>query len=152
VILKDLQRHPARPILLHADFLRINMKQALTMKVPLHFLNEENCTGVKQGGGIVSHSMNELEIICLPADLPEYLEVDVADVEIGQILHISDVKLPKGVESVALSHGEDHDLPIFTVNAPKVEVVEEAVEAVEGEASDDAEAADGTSEEGESEE
>ncbi|MFT7300315.1 MAG: large subunit ribosomal protein L25 [Porticoccus sp.] len=124
VILKDIQRHPAKAVILHADFLRVSKTQKLQTKVPLHFINEDNCVGVKLGGGLISHNMTELDISCLPANLPEYLEVDVAAVEIGQILHISDIVLPKGVESVALSHGEDHDLPIFTINKPKAAVEE----------------------------
>jgi large subunit ribosomal protein L25 len=127
VILKDVQRHPAKPIILHVDFLRVSKTQKLQTKVPIHFVNEDTCVGAKLSGGNISHSMTELEISCLPGDLPEYLEVDVADVDIGQILHISDISLPKGVESVGLSHGEEHDLPIFTVNKPKA-IVEEVDE------------------------
>ena len=78
VILKDLQRHPAKPVILHADFLRVSKTQKLQTKVPLHFINEDNCVGVKLGGGLLSHNMTELDISCLPANLPEYLEVDVA--------------------------------------------------------------------------
>ena len=125
VILKDLQRHPAKPVILHADFLRISKTQKFTTKVPIHFINEDICVGVKVGGGNITRSMTELDILCLPADLPEYIEVDVAEVEIGHIVHISDINLPKGVESVALNHGEERDSPIFTVNQPKLEVVEE---------------------------
>ena len=130
-ILKDLQRHPAKALVLHADFLRVNPKRALTVNVPLHFINEDSCVGVKQEGGIIAHTMTELEITCLPADLPEYLEVDMAEVAMGQSLHISDIKLPEGVESVALSHGEDHDLPIAAVNKPKAAAEEEADEEVD---------------------
>lgn len=119
VILKDLQRHPAKAKLLHADFLRVSKTQKITVNVPLHFLNEDTCKAVKLGGGNISHSMTQLEVSCLPGDLPEFIEVDLADLEMGQILHISDLKLPKGVESVALSHGSDHDLPVVTVNKPK---------------------------------
>ena len=128
VILKDLQRHPAKPIILHADFLRVSKTQKFTTKVPIHFMNEDICNGVKVGGGNITRSMTELDISCLPADLPEYIEVDVAEVEIGQILHISDIKLPSGVESVALSYGEDRDSPIFTVNKPKEEIEEVIVD------------------------
>ncbi|MEH6551447.1 MAG: 50S ribosomal protein L25/general stress protein Ctc [Pseudomonadales bacterium] len=119
-IIKDLQRHPAKLALLHADFLRVDMKKDIHVHVPLHFTNEEACHGVKMQGGRIQHSMIEMEISCLPGILPEYLEVDMTDVELGQVLHISDVKLPEGVTSIALSHGEDHDLPIVTVVAPKV--------------------------------
>jgi large subunit ribosomal protein L25 len=119
VIVKDVQRHPAKAIVLHMDFLRVSKNTKLQTRVPLHFINEDICVGVKLGGGLIAHSMTELEIMCLPADLPEYLEVDMADVDLGQTLHISDIKLPKGVESVALSHGGDHDLPIAAVNKSK---------------------------------
>ncbi len=133
VILKDVQRHPARPVILHLDFMRVSKTQKLTTRVPLHFINEESCIGVKMEGGLISHSMTELEIQCLPADLPEYIEVDMAEIAIGQILHISDLKLPAGVESVALSHGEDHDLPVATVNKKKgggdIEEVEDSAGA-----------------------
>ena len=124
VILKDLQRHPAKGWIMHMDFLRVNKDTKLQTKVPLHFVNEEACVGVKVGGGVISHTMTELDIMCLPKDLPEYLEVDMTDVEIGTTLHISDITLPKGVESVALSHGTDHDLPIAAVNKPKAKAEE----------------------------
>lgn len=119
VILKDLQRHPAKPVLLHADFQRVSRTQKLHTRVPLHFINEEGSIGVKQQGGVVTHNMTELDIECLPADLPEYIEVDLANVSVGDILHISDIVLPKGVVSVALSHGADHDLPIAAIHKPR---------------------------------
>ncbi|MEA3298824.1 MAG: 50S ribosomal protein L25/general stress protein Ctc [Pseudomonadota bacterium] len=119
VILKDVQRHPAKPRILHLDFLRVDKDHKLHTKIPLHFINEETAKGVKGQGGIVSHLMTELDIQCLPKDLPEFIEVDLAEVEVGQIVHISDLKLPKGVESVALSHGADHDLPVATIIKPR---------------------------------
>ena len=94
----------------------------LHTKVPIHFINEDSCVGVKVGGGIIAHSMTELDIMCLPKDLPEYLEVDMAEVELGQTLHISDIILPKGVESVALSHGADHDLPVVASTSLRLNV------------------------------
>ncbi len=117
VILKDLQRHPARNTVLHADFLRVAKGKKLTTKVPLHFINEEKCKGVKTQGGIVSHNLNELEITCLPKDLPEFIEVDLINLEVGSTLHISDITLPEGVESVDLSH--DHDLSVANVIKPR---------------------------------
>jgi large subunit ribosomal protein L25 len=137
VILKDVQRHPAKPIILHVDFLRVDKLQKLTTRVPLHFINEEACVGVKTSGGIIARSMTDLEIECLPGDLPEYIEVDMLDIDIGHIVHISDLPIPSGVESVALQHGEDHDLPVVTVNKRKEEV-EEDVDTVETEAEEDA--------------
>ncbi len=126
VILKDLQRHPSKVQLLHADFLRVSKTKKITVSVPLHFINEDTCKGVKLGGGSIAHNMTQLEVSCLASDLPEYIEVDLADVDVGQTLHISDLKLPKGVESVALSHGADHDLPVLSVNKPKGGDAEEA--------------------------
>lgn len=116
VILKDLQRHPAKPVLLHADFQRVNKATKLHMRVPLHFLNQETAIGVKQQGGTVFHTLSDLEVLCLPADLPEYIEVDLAAVELDQVVHISDLKLPPGVESVALGQGADHDLPVVAIH------------------------------------
>ena len=115
VVLKDLQRHPSKAILLHMDFLRISKATKLTLKVPLHFLNEDTCFGVKQEAGIFSRAMSDLEIQCLPGDLPEFLEIDVASLRLGETLHMSDIKMPKGVESVALSYGTDYDQPIASV-------------------------------------
>jgi large subunit ribosomal protein L25 len=133
VIIKDLQRHPAKAFVMHMDFFRVSKTTKLQTRAPLHFINEEACVGVKLGGGLIAHSMTDLEISCLPKDLPEYIEVDMADVEIGQTVHLSDIKLPKGVESVALSHGDDHDLPVAAVNKPKAveEISDEAPEAPE---------------------
>ncbi len=140
VILKDVQRHPAKAEILHVDFFRIDLAQKLTIRAPLHFINEEACHGVKVEGGQISHNMNELEIECLPADLPEYIEVDMSEITLGQTLHISDVKLPEGVVSVALSHGEDHDLPIAAVVKSKaIEEDEEVESAAEGEEAGDEE-------------
>lgn len=137
VILKDVQRHPAKQLILHVDFLRVDKDQKLTTRVPLHFINEESCHGVKMEGGVITHSLNELEIACLPADLPEYIEVDMVQVRLGEIVHISDLKLPSGVESVALAQGEDHDLPVAAVNKTRGtdadgEVGEESAEGAEG--------------------
>ena len=140
VILKDVQRHPAKIEILHVDFLRVDLTQKLTIRVPLHFINEEECHGVKMEGGQISHSMNELEVECLPGDIPEYLEVDMSEITLGQTLHISDVTLPEGVVSVALSHGEDHDLPIAAVVKSKaIEEDEDAESAAEGEEAGDEE-------------
>jgi large subunit ribosomal protein L25 len=115
VIIKALQRHPAKGHVLHADFIRVVAGQKLTAIVPVHFIGEE--TPVKKGGE-VSHVTSELEVSCLPKDLPEFIEVDVSALEIGSIVHLSDVKAPKGVEFVALAHG--NDLAIANVHAPRV--------------------------------
>ena len=153
VIIKDIQRHPAKKIVLHMDFFRVSKTTVLQTKVPLHFINEDTCPGVKLGGGIVAHTMTDIEIQCLPKNLPEFIEVDMAEVDLGDIVHISDIVLPEGVESVALNLGADHDLSVATINKPKAVEVEEDTESLD--ASDDAEASDnseGDSNEGASEE
>lgn len=137
VILKDLQRHPAKPVVLHADFQRVVRGQKMHVRVPLHFINEASSKGVKQGGGIVSHLMTDLEINVLPKDLPEFIEVDVAELGLGESLHISDLTLPKGVESIALSHGADHDLPVVSIIKPRGMTTEDT--SAEGEDAADAE-------------
>ena len=133
VIIKDIQRHPAKAIVMHMDFFRISKTTKLQTRIPLHFINEDTCVGVKLGGGLIAHSMTDIEINCLPKDLPEYIEVDMAEVELGQTVHLTDIKLPKGLESVALSHGDDHDLLVAAVNMPKAveEISDEAPEAPE---------------------
>jgi large subunit ribosomal protein L25 len=138
-ILKDLQRHPARPIILHADFLRVDRNKKIQVHVPLHFINEEQSPGVKMEGARVQHNMVEVEVSCLPDDLPEYIEVDMLEAKLGDIVHISDLKLPQGVESVALSHGEDHDLPVASLAAPKGAEEEEIVADSADDAGDAAE-------------
>ena len=130
VVLKDLQRHPYRPVVLHLDLLRVDENETLTMRVPLHFLNEDICIGVKEGGGVVSHVMTDLEIICLPKDLPEYIEVDMAEINLGEGIHLTDLKLPEGSEIAALLHGGDAAQIVATVHIPKVviEVEDELVD------------------------
>ena len=118
-ILKDLQRHPARDSVMHADFLRVDDKTMVKVHVPIHFLNEDTCHGVKVEGGMIQHQATDVEVQCLPGDIPEYLEVDMLNVETGQIVHLSEITLPEGVTSMALALGEDHDLAIASVNAPK---------------------------------
>jgi large subunit ribosomal protein L25 len=128
VLIKALQRHPAKGHVMHADFIRVVAGQKLHAHVPLHFLNQETAIGVKTQGGEVSHTLAEVEVSCLPKDLPEFIEVDMAAVEIGQIVHLSNLSLPKGVELVALAHG--NDLAVANIHASRV--VKE-VEANEGE-------------------
>ena len=128
VILKDLQRHPSKTQVLHADFRRVSNSTTRHTNVPLHFIKEATSKGVKLQGGKVVHNLVQLEVSCLPANLPEFIEVDLGEMEVGQILHISDLKLPKGVTSVALSHGADHDLAVVTMLKPKGGADEEAAE------------------------
>jgi large subunit ribosomal protein L25 len=118
-ILKDLQRHPARNSVTHADFMRVSEKVAIKVHVPIHFLNEKTCHGVKVQGGMIQHQATDIEVLCLPSDIPEFIEVDMAEVKTGDIIHLSDIALPSGVTSVALSLGEDHDLAVASVVAPK---------------------------------
>ena len=118
VVIKALQRHPAKGFVLHADFVRVVAGQKLSAHVPLHFINEATSVGVKQQGGEVSHTISEVEVSCQPQDLPEFIEVDLAKVEVGQIVHLSDIKLPKGVELVALAHG--NDLAVANIHASRV--------------------------------
>jgi len=131
-VLKDLQRHPYKPSLIHVDLLRINENEKLRMHVPVHFIGEDVSVGVKAGGAI-SHLANDVEIICLPKDLPEFIEADMTDVGLDETLHLSDLKLPAGVELVALTHGADHDLSVAAIHMPKVvaEVESEAPVAPE---------------------
>jgi len=136
VVLKDLQRHPAKIAVMHADFLRVSAKEKLHMNIPLHFINADECPGAKEGG-LVTHSMTEVEIACLPGDLPEFLEVDVSSLELDHSLHMSDITLPAGVEIVELIHGEGHDQPIaachMTRGAKDDDAAEAAPEAEGGE-------------------
>ena len=130
-IVKDLQRHPAKDRIMHADFLRIQMDQAITVEVPLHFINEDSCVGVRQGGGNVSHNMTSIEISCLPGDLPEYIEVDIEDLDLGDAIHMSGLKLAEELSIPSLQQGPDHDHVVVSVNAPKraEELDEEAASA-----------------------
>ncbi len=116
VIIKALQRHPAKPILMHADFLRVNLKEKLKVHVPIHFIGEDDSPGVNQGG-VVTHDLVDVEVECLPKDLPEFVTVDVSALEIGESLHLSDIKLPKGMILVALTQGENNDLQVAAVQA-----------------------------------
>jgi len=141
VILRDLQRHPSKPRILHIDFMRVSTDKRITMNVPLHFLNEDTCVGVKQQGGIVSHLQTEAEVSCLPQDLPEYIGVDIEQLELGQSLHLSDITLPDNVVLVALSHGEEVDHAIVSVIKPRVAALEEEQEAAEGEEGEEGEEA-----------
>lgn len=129
VILKDVQRDPAKPRIAHLDFLRIKADQKLHMHVPLHFHGEDKAPGLKEGG-VFSHLMSSVEVSCLPANLPEHIDVDVSNLALDQSVHLSELKLPKGVELVAFAHGvEGHDQPVITIHIPKI-IEEEVVEVV----------------------
>lgn len=127
-ILKALQRHPSRPVITHMDFQRVSAAEKIRVHVPLHFLGETTCPGVKKGG-IVSHSLMDVEVSCLPGNLPEFLEVDLSGLDLGQVLHLSDVKLPPDVEIIALTHGSEHDLQVAAIQVPRSgEISEEVTE------------------------
>jgi large subunit ribosomal protein L25 len=130
VVVKEVQRHPARSSVMHLDFQRIVADQEITMTIPLHFIGEADAPGVKEQGGVVERSMTEVEITCLPANLPAFLEVSVAHLALNQIVHLSDIKYPEGVRSTQLAHG--HDLPVAAVHEPRREEVEAVVAPVEG--------------------
>ena len=127
VILKDLQRHPARPFIMHADFLRVSAKEKLKTHVPLHFVGEDVAPGVK-AGGVVSHLLTEVEVSCLPGDLPEYIEVNVAGLEVGDAVMLSEVALPKGVELPALAQDEPQDVQVVSIHTAHVAVEEDEIE------------------------
>jgi large subunit ribosomal protein L25 len=131
-ILKDVQRHPARPVVMHMDFQRIVEDQEIKMSVPLHFIGEDVAPGVKQGGGAVSHLMNDVEIVCLPKHLPEFIDVDVSDLELDAMLSLSDIKLPEGVSIPALAQGPEADRPIVSIHIIKEVVIEEEEELEPG--------------------
>jgi large subunit ribosomal protein L25 len=125
-VLKDLQRHPCKRIILHMDLQRVSEDEKLRMRVPLHFIGEDKAPGIKQGGGIVSHLLTEVEISCLPKNLPEYLEVDVSKLNVNETLHMSDIRRPEGVELIELSHGAEHDQPVVSIHLPRAAIEAEA--------------------------
>lgn len=128
VLLRDFQMHAYKAIVLHADFQRVDPNKQIHVKVPLHFVNAEISPAVKLGGAIISHVMNELDINCLPGDLPEFIEVDLSKVESGQSIHVSNLTLPKGVSAVL--HGQE-DLTVATVSVPAGQVAAEDAAAEE---------------------
>jgi len=122
VLLRDYQMHPFRPLILHADFQRVAADQKIHMRVPLHFVNEQNSPGVKVAGGLVQHVISDLEVSCLPKDLPEFIEVDLGELQAGHSLHLSSLKLPAGVEAI-VPKGEDPT--VATIVIPRVMTAEE---------------------------
>ncbi|MDQ9168986.1 50S ribosomal protein L25/general stress protein Ctc [Oxalobacteraceae bacterium R-40] len=132
VLLRDFQMHAFKPLVMHADFQRVDANQKIHVKVPLHFVNAEVSPAVKLSGGIISHVATELDITCLPKDLPEFIEVDLANMEVGSSIHLSDLKLPKGVSPVA--HGGQDDLTIATATVAAGKVSDEAEGTAEGSA------------------
>ena len=128
VLLRDSQMHPYKPLVLHVDFLRVDATHAIHQKVPLHFVNADVAVGVKLDGGVVSHAMNEVDVACLPQDLPAFIEVDLKDLKGGQTLHVSQLSYPKGVKPVM--HGEDDPVVVaITVKKAAAAEGEEAAPA-----------------------
>ncbi len=133
VILKDVQRHPARRQILHLDLQRIVAGEAIRMSVPIHYLGEDKAPGVKEEGGVLFRQYNEVEVSCLPKDLPEYLEVDVSGLGMDELLHLSDIKVPDGVEIVELAQEDAEDQVIVSIHMPR-QIIEEEEEGEEPEA------------------
>jgi large subunit ribosomal protein L25 len=138
VVVKDMQRHPYKPFILHMDFQRIDQAEQLSLRVPLHFINEDICVGVKQDGGIVSHLISDLEISCLPKDLPEFIQVDVANVHVGESVHLADLVMPEGVVITSLTHGGDDGLAVAQVVMPRAAQVEDDDEDTAADAPEEA--------------
>ena len=154
VVVKEIQRHPATSRILHADFMRVDPDSKITLVVPIRTLNDENCIGVKVSGGQVNHLINDIEISCLASNLPEYLEIDVQEMDIGDTVSLSEIKLPEGVEITILQQDEDRDQAVVSVTETRemiIEEEEEELEVVEGEEGEegDTEATEGTEEDSE---
>ena len=145
-ILKDVQKHPHKIDILHADFQRVDRNKPIVISMPIHFEGEEECVGVKIDGGMISHLITSVEVTCLPDQLPERIEVDVSSLQKNESLHLSDIQLPEGVELTALMYDEDgtHDLAIVSVSARRVETVDEEGQeaAVEADGDDQEDEAD----------
>lgn len=132
-VLRDLQRHPAKGNVMHLDFMRIRADRAINVRVPLHFINEDKCIGVKTQGGNISHSMTEVEVSCLPDIIPDAIIADLLNLNVREALHLSDLDFPEGVSSVALRYGADHDLPVASVQPPRggLDIEDEETEETE---------------------
>ncbi|MBL1294243.1 MAG: 50S ribosomal protein L25/general stress protein Ctc [Thiotrichales bacterium] len=136
VVLKDLQRHPSKARVLHFDLLRVNANEKIIMNVPLHFIGEDVAPGVKLQGGNVSHHSIDVEISCLPKDLPEFLTVDISKLNVGDAAHLSDIVVPDGVTVVALTHGAEHDQPVASIHLPRGAIDDDDDAATEGDAAE----------------
>ena len=126
VLLRDMQRHPYRQQIMHLDFQRVSENEAIRTAVPLHFLNQDKSPAGKAADVVITHELNEVVVSCLPKDLPEYIEVDLADFALGGIVHLSELKLPAGVEIPELKLGKEHDVAVVVAKAGRVEITEEA--------------------------
>jgi large subunit ribosomal protein L25 len=128
VLVRDWQKHPFKQLMMHMDFLRVNENEAIRVSVPLHFLNQEKSSAGKTSGVVISHNLTEVEITCLPKHLPEFIELDLGELNPGDIIHLSQLKLPANVEIVALHLGESHDIAVVTANTVQEEVEPAPVE------------------------
>ena len=145
VVVKEIQRHPATSRVLHADFMRVDPDSKITLVVPIRTLNDESCIGVKVSGGQVNHLINDIEISCLASNLPEQLEIDVQEMDIGDTISLSEIKLPEGVEITILQQDEDRDQAVVSVTETRemiIEEEEEELEVVEGEEGEEGEEGD----------
>jgi large subunit ribosomal protein L25 len=138
-ILRDLQRHPSKAIVMHMDLQRVSATETLRTNVPIHIIGEDVAPGVKEGG-LVSHDLPDVEVECYPKDLPEYIEADISSLEVGDSIHLSDLKVPDGVTLTELERGEDHDSSVVSIHAKRIveEIEEEAPTAETGEAGEEA--------------
>ena len=134
VLLRDMQRHPYKQIIMHLDFQRVDANQALKAAVPLHFLNQDSSPAGKAADVVITHELNEVTVSCLPKDLPEFLEIDLGALKSGDVIHLSQVKLPKGVEIPELKLGKEHDVAVVIAKPGRVEA--EGTDAAEGEAAE----------------
>ncbi len=121
VLLRDMQRHPFKPLIMHLDFLRVSENEAISVKVPLHFLNQDTSPAGKSSGIVITHELNEVEITCLPRDLPEYIEVDLVAFAEGDVIHLSELVLPAGVTIPELKLGKEHDLAVVIARHARVD-------------------------------
>ena len=128
VVIKEIQRHPATSRVLHADFMRVDPDSKITLVVPIRTLNDENCVGVKASGGQINHLINDVEISCLASNLPEQLEIDVLELDIGDTVSLSEIKLPEGVEITLLAQAEDRDQAVVSITEAREMIIEEEVE------------------------
>lgn len=127
VILKALQRHPYKPVVMHMDLQRVSKTDVLVKLVPVHFINEEKAPGIK-AGGIINHTMTQVEVRCQAKDLPEFITVDMSGVKVDDIVHLSHLKLPKGVQLTVDVADGSHDAPVVSIHMPKISVAEEESE------------------------
>ena len=131
VLIKDWQKHPFKQLMLHMDFQRVNENEAIKVAVPVHFLNQEKSPAGKTAGLVISHNLTEVTVACLPGNLPEFIELDLGNLKAGDIVHLSDLKLPAGVEIPELGLGKEHDVAVVTVASIQEEVDPAAAEGGE---------------------